>query len=78
MLHGARLKAREAFEQAQGLVEGSEETSKSIQHAEDVARILRENVVQGEADARNDQYSMWRFMLEARVYLLIKARASDT
>lgn len=57
MLLGARNQARQAFEQARAFPEGSEEMTKGIQHAEDVAQILRENVVQGEAGLDDGQYS---------------------
>ena len=58
MLQGARAQARLSFEQGRTLSEGSEEFKNGIQKAEDVARILRENVVQGEAGSTGDQYSM--------------------
>jgi complex III assembly factor LYRM7 len=39
----------------------SEEKSKRIAQAEEIAKFLRENVVQGEAvDAEASRYSMWR------------------
>ena len=58
MLMGARAQARQAFEQARSLPAGSDEIKQGIQHAEDVARILKENVVQGEAANTTDKYSM--------------------
>lgn len=49
MLVAARHQARTAFENSRGLPAGSEEMSKQISHAEEVAKFLRENVVQGQA-----------------------------
>jgi complex III assembly factor LYRM7 len=49
-LLAARHEARKNFENNRGLATGSEEMSKSITHAEEVAKFLRENVVQGQAD----------------------------
>lgn len=48
-LAAARLQARQNFEANRILAAGSEELSKQIMHAEEVAKFLRENVVQGEA-----------------------------
>ncbi|KAF2191399.1 mitochondrial zinc maintenance protein 1, mitochondrial [Zopfia rhizophila CBS 207.26] len=49
MLIAARYKARKNFEDNRGLPSGSEGVSKQITHAEEVAKFLRENVVQGQA-----------------------------
>jgi len=46
-LTAARRAARDGFEQNRDLP--PEEKSKSIQYAEDVAKVLRENLVQGKA-----------------------------
>jgi complex III assembly factor LYRM7 len=43
----ARENARNGFEKNMSLAPGSEEAEKQIQYANDVARILRENVLQG-------------------------------
>lgn len=48
-LAAARLRARETFEANRTLAPGSEELTKQITHAEEVAKFLRENVVQGQA-----------------------------
>ena len=58
MLAGAKAQARQSFEQGRSLPQDSDEYKKNLEHAEDVARILRENVVQGEAGEGKDQYSM--------------------
>lgn len=51
----ARRAARDGFEQNKAL-EGKDLTQ-GIQHAEDVAKILKENVVQGRPDASTGRYS---------------------
>ena len=56
-LIASRHKARTAFEDSRGLPAGSEESVKQITHAEEVAKFLRENVVQGEATDSQDNYS---------------------
>ncbi len=56
-LSAARAQVRENFEQNRNLATGSEEFSKQISHAQEVAKFLRENVVQGQAMA-DDKYSM--------------------
>ena len=57
MLSAARLEARKNFENNRGLATGSEEYNKQITHAEEVAKFLRENVVQGQAADANSTYS---------------------
>lgn len=57
VLAAARKQARDTFEQNKTLQQGSEEVENGIKHAEDVARILRENIVQGEAAEKPDHYS---------------------
>ncbi|KAF2458044.1 mitochondrial zinc maintenance protein 1, mitochondrial, partial [Lineolata rhizophorae] len=47
MLNAARAQARSAFDQNRSLSSGSEEAQKSVDHAGEVAKVLRENVVQG-------------------------------
>jgi complex III assembly factor LYRM7 len=57
-LVAARHEARKNFENNRGLAPESEEYSKQITHAEDVAKFLRENVVQGQAlDKDQEKYS---------------------
>src|SRR5689334_3593067 len=54
----ARLTARQAFEQHRGAI--GEELERELTHAEEVAKILRENVVQGVAGGNGDyRFSMW-------------------
>ncbi|KAL2355393.1 mitochondrial zinc maintenance protein 1, mitochondrial [Cryomyces antarcticus] len=55
-LTAARASARDSFEQGRGLSES--EISKSINHAEEVAKILRENVVQGHVNAEGEKYKL--------------------
>jgi len=53
----ARHAARDGFEQNRSL-SSSDAVSQNIAYAEEVARILRENVVQGQAiDEQGDRYS---------------------
>jgi complex III assembly factor LYRM7 len=57
-LTAARVQVRQNFEANRALSLGSEEISKQITHAEEVAKFLRENVVQGEAIGNEkDAYS---------------------
>jgi complex III assembly factor LYRM7 len=56
-LFAARAEARRNFESNRNLTAGSDELSKQITHAEEVAKFLRENVVQGQA-AEEGNYSM--------------------
>ena len=49
MLLAARQAAREGFDKDRHLPPHSEETAKRIHYVQDVARVLRENVVQGRA-----------------------------
>ncbi|KAH7401708.1 mitochondrial zinc maintenance protein 1, mitochondrial [Pyrenochaeta sp. MPI-SDFR-AT-0127] len=56
-LFAARAEVRKNFEQNRNLATGSEELSKSITHAEEVAKFLRENVVQGQ-QADKDKYKL--------------------
>jgi complex III assembly factor LYRM7 len=58
ILFAARQQARQNFEANRGLSSGSDELSKQISHAEEVAKFLRENVVQGQAmDTGAESYS---------------------
>jgi complex III assembly factor LYRM7 len=58
VLFAARAEARKNFESNRNLAAGSEEQSKQITHAEEVAKFLRENVVQGQAADNEGNYSM--------------------
>jgi hypothetical protein len=58
-LFAARTEARKKFEANRDLRIGSEELQSSLVHAEEVAKFLRENVVQGQAaDTEGNNYSM--------------------
>ena len=62
VLSAARVEVRRNFESNRHLQTGSEEMQKEIARANEVAKFLRENVVQGEA-TEGDNYSMhtnWR------------------
>ena len=56
-LFAARTQARNQFEGNRRLAAGSKELSESITHAEEVAKFLRENVVQGQAIGSDGYYS---------------------
>lgn len=56
-LLAARHEARKNFENGRNLAVGSEEMSKQITHAEEVAKFLKENVVQGQAMDAEGNYS---------------------
>ncbi|KAI9736355.1 MAG: Mitochondrial zinc maintenance protein 1, mitochondrial [Cirrosporium novae-zelandiae] len=47
VLLAARAKARESFEQYRSLAPSGDEAKKQIEHANEVADILRRNIVQG-------------------------------
>ncbi|KAI9704050.1 MAG: Mitochondrial zinc maintenance protein 1, mitochondrial [Bogoriella megaspora] len=47
-LRAARQEARKGFEIGRSLAPGTEEHSHQVLYAEEVAKVLRENVVQGE------------------------------
>ena len=57
MLVSARSQARQKFEENRSLQSGSDELTKQITMAEEVAKFLRENLVQGQAQD-NNSYSM--------------------
>ncbi len=57
VLSAARVEVRKNFESNRHLQTGSEEIQTQIAHANEVAKFLRENVVQGEAH-EGDNYSM--------------------
>lgn len=57
-LTAARRAARDGFESKKNLSLDSKEASEGIQHAENVSKVLRENVVQGQAiDGKENSYS---------------------
>ncbi len=57
VLTAARVEVRKNFENNRHLQTGSEEFQTQIAHANEVAKFLRKNVVQGEA-TEGDNYSM--------------------
>ncbi|KND92709.1 Mitochondrial zinc maintenance protein 1, mitochondrial [Tolypocladium ophioglossoides CBS 100239] len=58
VLAAAQVQIRHEFRQKSSLESSSADSEAAIQHAEEVARILRENVVQGrKAEGQQDTYS---------------------
>jgi complex III assembly factor LYRM7 len=57
VLVAARAEVRKNFEADRHLQAGSDDISKKITHAQEVAKFLRENVVQGEATDDAGNYS---------------------
>ena len=55
MLSRSRMFARDGFNLNRGLEPGSVEAEKGVEHALGVAQILRENVVQGQANEKDPQ-----------------------
>jgi len=53
LLHAARAEARNGFQQNVTLSPGSPELAAAVAHAEEVAQILKENVVQGKKEGDN-------------------------
>jgi complex III assembly factor LYRM7 len=53
MLVAARHAARQAFDKDKHLPPGSEEATKKLHYAQEVARVLRQNVLQGRAAEEN-------------------------
>ena len=76
-LFAARAEARKKFESNRDLRVGSEELQASLVHAEEVAKFLRENVVQGQAAAEQDSYSTFAQLWYLNRMLNV-ARATDT
>jgi len=54
LLHAARLQARIGFDKGRQLGSDSEDAVKSVAHAEEVAKLLRHNIVQGETKEGED------------------------
>lgn len=57
MLLAARTEARSKFEQSRTISSASEDAVKAIEHAEGVAQILRQNIVQGAQEEGPDRFS---------------------
>jgi hypothetical protein len=53
LLHAARVEARHAFQENATLSPDSPKTAAAVAHAEEVAQILKENVVQGKKEGDN-------------------------
>ena len=57
-LYAARRAARDGFESNKNMSLDSKEATESIQHAKDVSRLLKENLVQGHAvEGKENSYS---------------------
>ena len=60
VLHAARKEARNQFDTKRTLLPTDQEVNAAIVHAEDVAKILRQNVVQGEKTVDESQEERYR------------------
>ncbi|KAF8453610.1 hypothetical protein BGX38DRAFT_1268416 [Terfezia claveryi] len=65
LLNAARAQSRSAFLSSRTLVADSPEAREAITHARDVAKVLRENVVQGQKEGATKEgqvevYRSWR------------------
>ncbi|MCJ1259687.1 Mitochondrial zinc maintenance protein 1, mitochondrial [Lignoscripta atroalba] len=61
VLHAARHQARQLFASNSSLSTASPEALAQIAHAEDVAKVLRQNIVQGQriaADGEGEKYQL--------------------
>ncbi|KAG9519465.1 hypothetical protein KCU99_g4684, partial [Aureobasidium melanogenum] len=54
-LYNSRRFARDSFDQNRSIKAGSIEAEKAVEHAQGVAQILRENVVQGATDKEESE-----------------------
>lgn len=70
------MKARDDFDAQRSLDPDSEDAKKAVTHANDVAKFLRENVVQGQANDNGRYSTCSKLGIEARI--LIRHRAEDT
>lgn len=61
MLHAARAEARNSFQQNASLSLDSPEATAAVAHAEEVAQILKQNVVQGKKEG-DDLYSEFLYL----------------
>lgn len=79
MLLAAQAQARSKFEQSRGVSTESEEARKGIEHAESVAVMLRQNIVQGVQETGDAQkYSMNTLGFAADVEAKRRNRVEDT
>jgi complex III assembly factor LYRM7 len=58
VLTAARLQVREGFDKKRSLNSCSTEATAAVTHAEDVAQVLRHNIVQGEQQKGKDVLRM--------------------
>jgi len=58
LLHAARKQARDSFNSLRSLNASSEEATKGIVHAEEVARLLRHNIVQAQKVEGKEAYQL--------------------
>lgn len=81
VLFAARAEIRKNFESNRSLSAGSDEYTQSITHAQEVAKFLRENVVQGQATEADkyrrvsaragEKFGLWGVMANIRAELRI-------
>jgi complex III assembly factor LYRM7 len=67
VLHAARFQAREAFRNNAAIQQGDPALEPAIAHAEEVAKILRENVVQGKRVDKEGEERYSEFFLVMRM-----------
>jgi hypothetical protein len=70
LLHAAREEARNSFRKNASLLPEDPALAPAIAHAEDVAKILRENVVQGKK-TEDDRYSKLLLKVEVEEMLIV-------
>ena len=63
VLHAARFQARDAFRKNAAMQQGDPALGPAIAHAEEVAKILRENVVQGKKVEKDGEERYSEFFL---------------
>jgi len=64
ILHAARIQARDAFRRNADLKPDDPEAVEAIKHAEEVGKILVENIVQGKkVEGEGDKYSEFRIFI---------------
>lgn len=68
MLNAAREEVRAAFQKNSGLRAGDPATEAGVKHAEEVAKILLENVVQGRNDGDNKYSKLISFHFTPKFY----------
>jgi hypothetical protein len=61
VLHAARSTIRDSFRNNSSIDPSSPEYAPAIAHAEQVAKLLRENIVQGKKIEGDERYSMSTF-----------------